>query len=198
MYEYPNCGFGVRLENGYQETATAQGRFVEFSDLAGLHVAIARALIGHKRRLTKEEFRFLRKELEISQRELGALLEVGEQTISLWERGQHDIPKLPEVALRALVADRISVSAREPLKCRLQLSDAPAPTDVAPMYLRHSALGWEVASVPQSTTSTINYVVEWHTAYSRPARGARVISADFRPMDDTVTHNWSSDRLEFA
>ena len=155
MYSYPNCGFEITLLDGYRVAESLEGSFVQFDDLEGLHVAISRALIDLPRRLTKEEFRFLRKELDLGQRELGELLEVTEQTISLWERGLTDIPKLPDVAVRALIAERYAIANRPSLKIRLRL-DVLAAEHPAPLRFKHTVLGWQVSD--EAHTSTATYV----------------------------------------
>jgi DNA-binding transcriptional regulator YiaG len=49
------------------------------------------------------EFRKLRESITITQRELGALLEVSERGIRRWENGEVDVPKLAVFALLYLV-----------------------------------------------------------------------------------------------
>src|SRR6185369_6952525 len=54
-------------------------------DLGGLHRAIGRS-IAQRAKLTGAELRFLRKEMDLSQRELGDIVGGTEQSVSLWER----------------------------------------------------------------------------------------------------------------
>ena len=54
----------------------------------GLHLAIGRWLIGQPRELTGAEFRFLRTEMDLSQRLLGQLLGVTDQAIAKWEKAR--------------------------------------------------------------------------------------------------------------
>lgn len=86
MYRYKECGLpNVRLANGYTVHKTAHGRGVSIVDVDGLHRVIGLTLAS-KPKLTGSELRFLRKELDWSQRMLGAFVGATEQSVSLWER----------------------------------------------------------------------------------------------------------------
>ena len=85
-YHYKESGLqNVWLLNGYEAVKTSQGESVVIHDLEGLHTVIGEALCS-KKRLTGTEFRFLRKELELSQGGLGLLLGVSDQAIAKWEK----------------------------------------------------------------------------------------------------------------
>jgi DNA-binding transcriptional regulator YiaG len=92
MYHYTESGLqNVWLENGYEIRKTAYGKGVAIQDVEGLHRLIGRT-IAVRPRLTAAEFRFLRKEMDLSQRALAYLLGTTEQNVSLWER-RGKIPK---------------------------------------------------------------------------------------------------------
>jgi len=163
MYAYPNCGFEVFLLSGYEVTEGPRGTRVKFADLKGLHLAIARELIAQKRPLRKEEFRFLRKELDLSQRELGEYFGVTEQAVSLWEReGGNEIPFLVDVAVRELVSERSGLGGVG-LETRLararEAARAPAPR----LTLRMEYVNEEWARIP-----TIVYLRSFRIASSLP------------------------------
>jgi DNA-binding transcriptional regulator YiaG len=129
MYQYPNCGFEIRLLSGYRESDGKYGPQVAIEKLAGLHQAIAQTIVSSQSRLTKEEFRFLRKELEKSQKEMGDLLDVSEQNVSLWERGQSAIPVLADFAIRLIASESLGIRGMEMqvgnMLALLTESDAP-------------------------------------------------------------------------
>ena len=77
--------------------------------MEGLHKAIATDLVNQDARLSGKEFRFLRKELGLSQRALAQWLEVDEQTVANAEksRGKRPISKSADVLLRALYLESI-------------------------------------------------------------------------------------------
>lgn len=109
MYKYLGCGLdNILLRNGYELRKTASGvDVVAIQDVAGLHRAIAKNLCDVTRPLTSKEFRFLRKELDMSQRQVALLARVEEQTVSLWERGS-PINSASEMLLRSLMKENLS------------------------------------------------------------------------------------------
>ncbi len=103
MYHYQVCGLSnVWLENGYTEKDTRYGKATAVADADQLHQVLAMAVADKDGTLTGEEVRFLRKSMLCSQRSLGEMLGVEDQTISLWERDQTAIPKAHEAVLRML------------------------------------------------------------------------------------------------
>lgn len=87
MYHYKSCGLpNVYLKNGYTEHTTDYGVGVSIEDIHGLHKAIAMAIIESPTKMTGAEFRFLRKELNLSQKRLGDIMGVEDQTVAGWEK----------------------------------------------------------------------------------------------------------------
>jgi DNA-binding transcriptional regulator YiaG len=116
MYHYESCGLSnVYLRNGYEVKQTAYGEGVSIIDLEGLHRALARKIISSSSPITKDEFKFLRKELDLSQSNLGKIFDVDESTIRNWETGRTEITKLADFSLRCLFDESLhceSVLAR--------------------------------------------------------------------------------------
>jgi DNA-binding transcriptional regulator YiaG len=90
MHHYTECGLdnvflgsGVTLgvEPGYGQTFAIE-------KMAGLHRAIADSLISQARTLNGAEFRFLRLELDLSQRRLAEMLSTNEQSVAKWEKAR--------------------------------------------------------------------------------------------------------------
>jgi DNA-binding transcriptional regulator YiaG len=103
-YHYTESGLtNVWLANGYTVRSTKYGEGVSIHDVDGLHRALARALTS-KPRLTGAEVRFLRKEIGLSQRSLGALLGVTDQAVALWER-KGQLPKTADRLLRLIYVE---------------------------------------------------------------------------------------------
>ena len=61
---------------------------VSIQNLAGLHRAIGQWLIKQPRPLNGAELRFIRTEMELTQRALAAIIGTEEQTLRLWEKGR--------------------------------------------------------------------------------------------------------------
>lgn len=87
-YHYTESGLDtVYLLDGYRiETHPAYGELITIDNVRGLHDAIGMALVELPRPLNGAEFRFLRREMDLTQKALGALLGVQEQTVALWEK----------------------------------------------------------------------------------------------------------------
>ena len=98
----------VHLENGYTTRRLADGEeVISIKDVEGLHQAIAEALIDLPTPSDGSKFRFLRKHLELTQREAGKKLGIEEQTVSLWERNQLEVPRYADLMMRALVQEAV-------------------------------------------------------------------------------------------
>lgn len=86
-YHYQQCGLpNVFLANGYKHKDTPYGAGVSIENVEGLHDAIGMGLVDKPNPLSGEEFRFLRKELEMSQKRLGELLGRDAQSVATWEK----------------------------------------------------------------------------------------------------------------
>jgi DNA-binding transcriptional regulator YiaG len=110
-YEYTGCGLkDFFLSGGYTTKKTPYGESVSINDLQGLHNAIGRYLADCPRNLTGTEFRFLRRELDLSQKSFGNLFNISDQTVANWEKGTHDLPGLADRMIRFLYLEKISES----------------------------------------------------------------------------------------
>lgn len=85
-HHYTESGLtNVWLTNGFKERVINGEKAVSIPDADQLHEVIGRTL-ARKPHLTGSEFRFLRKELGLSQSRIGQIVGSSEQTVSLWER----------------------------------------------------------------------------------------------------------------
>lgn len=89
-YHYTESGLdNVWLENGVTvEAHPNYGELVSIVDVKGLHEAIGRWLVSQPRALTGSEFRFLRLELDMSQKTLAAMVGTNEQSVAKWEKAR--------------------------------------------------------------------------------------------------------------
>jgi len=107
MYKYDTCGLStIWLNNGYQEIETDYGIAVSIEDLEGLHQAIGCDIVHHSPSLTGEEFRFLRKELSMSQKKLSFILGNDEQSVAGWEKKSR-VPKWADTFVRKLYLEYV-------------------------------------------------------------------------------------------
>lgn len=126
MYHYNECGLpNIFLVNGYRQEETDYGPAVTIDDIEGLHRTIGEALAQRADSLTGREFRFLRHELDLSQRVVAKMCDVEEQTVSLWERNADKlVPGAAAQLVKMLYLESIygKVSVKENL-CRLSTLD---------------------------------------------------------------------------
>ncbi|WP_064253721.1 helix-turn-helix domain-containing protein [Sinorhizobium americanum] len=89
-YHYTDSGLdNIWLEDGYTvEEHPNYGQLISVKNVRGLHEAIGRWLVGQPRTLNGAEFRFLRLELDLSQKSLGVILGVTEQAVAKWEKAK--------------------------------------------------------------------------------------------------------------
>lgn len=106
MYHYQECGLrNVWLVNGYRSHETPYGSGVSIEDADGLHRLIGTRLAREKACLTGAEFRFLRKELGMSQSRLAHWWGYDPQSVALWEkRGR--VPKIADRFIRAIYLEK--------------------------------------------------------------------------------------------
>ena len=108
-YHYTESGLdNIYLENGFTKVITPYGEGVSILDTEGLHKAIGRWLVALPKPLNGAELRFLRLEMETTQRHLAALLGTTEQSLRLWEKNRTKaITGSADRLLRALYKDCI-------------------------------------------------------------------------------------------
>lgn len=94
MYKLSGSGLpNIYLCDGYDVSVDEDGdEVVSYMDLDGLYAAIGKAIALKAARLTGAEVRFLRKRLNWSQAQLGALGDKSSQAAAKWEKGELPVP----------------------------------------------------------------------------------------------------------
>jgi len=108
-YQYKESGLdNIYLEDGYTIHKTPYGEGVSIADTEGLHKVIGRWLISLPKPLIGAELRFLRLEMDMTQKNLAGILGTTEQSLSLWERHRKKaMPGPADRLLRAVYAEFI-------------------------------------------------------------------------------------------
>ena len=110
MYHYIESGLdNIFLVNGYE---LDEDEALSIKNLDQLHQAIGRSICNLERRLTGKEFRFLRIELDLSQRALALQLGATDQTIARLEKEQTQMNKSYELLLRQLFLEYSSTNSK--------------------------------------------------------------------------------------
>jgi DNA-binding transcriptional regulator YiaG len=102
-YHYKVCGLdNIYLLNGFVVEDYHGELAVAVKDVDGLHKAIGRHIVIHRKGLSPQEIRFLRKTLDMTQADLGKKLGCDSQSVARWEKGTCVMPAPTEKLLRAI------------------------------------------------------------------------------------------------
>lgn len=147
-YHYTECGLdNVYLINGFEPVSTPRGEGIKIQDIEGLHKAIGLMLTEEKQNLNGKEFRFLRHEMNMTQRTLAEILRVNVQRVARWEKGQTQTIDGPsQNILRLLYCEFVGGNTQivEPLK-RLAELDEALERDDEDFSFEDTANGWQPA-----------------------------------------------------
>ena len=144
-YHYRQCGLeDVYLVNGFVREPTPYGETVKIHDIDGLHSAIGMNLIQNKKELAGAEIRFLRHELDLSQRTLGGLLGKSSQTVARWEKEQTPIDSTADRLLRLLYDAKSGGSRKSKIRELLEdLAELDSGIEGGPMQFEDTEEGWQ-------------------------------------------------------
>lgn len=121
----------------YRVTGEYEPVKIEFDDSEGIHsenlgrleLTAARAVLAHAESIVGDELKFARKAIGLSQVELGALLDVTNETVSRWETGAEPIRRVTQLVLLLLVDHTLRNGEHQPLP-------GAGPNDPIPMRVR--------------------------------------------------------------
>ncbi|GJN50817.1 helix-turn-helix domain-containing protein [Pseudomonas tohonis] len=112
MYHYVECGLpNVWLRNGFVVKDTAYGEAIAIEDVEGLHKVIGKMVAEQASRLSGAEFRFLRKELALSQESLADIIDKSSQAVALWEKNDK-VPMMADRFIRGLYLEATTGNAK--------------------------------------------------------------------------------------
>lgn len=108
-YHYTDSGLDyIYLANGYAVYDTPYGEGVSIQDTDKLNKEIARWLVRMPTPLEGAELRFLRLEMELTQKDLAAIMGEQEQTVRRWEKARtRELSGSADRVLRALTNEYI-------------------------------------------------------------------------------------------
>lgn len=143
MYHYKECGLNnIYLRNGYEQVETAEGIAVGIHAVDELMRVIAEGVATKRGHLTGRELRFLRVELDLSQKALGELMGKSDQSVANWEKGEVPIPVLADKAIRDMYLESIG---KGPVAGLLKdLSQLDRQYHELKCELEETALGWQL------------------------------------------------------
>jgi putative transcriptional regulator len=108
-HHYTESGLdNIYLVDGYTIHKTPYGEGVSIQNTTALHKAIGKHLINRPIPFNGAELRFLRTEMELTQRDLAGIIGATEQTLRLWEKNRGKfVPGTADRLLRALYSEFI-------------------------------------------------------------------------------------------
>jgi DNA-binding transcriptional regulator YiaG len=142
-YHYTDSGLrNIWLASGFEVVETNYGKGVAIHDVEGLHRAIGETL-AKKAWLTGAEVRFLRKEMDMSQRALGNLLGNTDQAIAKWEK-LGKVPKTADRMIRLIYLEHIGGSV--PIRQTIERINDTDRHEQDRMTAEESESGWRIAA----------------------------------------------------
>lgn len=138
---YTDCGLdGVYLVSGYEIADTPYGKGLSIKNLDQLHKAIGCHLANQKKVLVGKELRFLRKQMNLTQSDLGKLLGLSSQQVARWEKEESEISGPADLLVRAFYIQHAGGQLNlQDLAARLDEVDAPINDK---SYFEPTAKGW--------------------------------------------------------
>jgi len=148
-YHYTECGLdNIYLVNGFGLVDTPHGQSVHIRNIEGLHKAIGQILARERQNLSGKEFRFLRHEMNMTQRDLAAVLRVDVQSVARWEKGhtKRPIDGPAQGLIRVMYEQYIGGNEKivDPIKRLAELDEAMnSDDDGEEISLEDTEEGWQ-------------------------------------------------------
>lgn len=124
---YTDCGLDdVYLLSGYEIEHTPYGDGISIKNLDQLHAAIGNYLANQKKALSGKELRFLRKQMSLTQSDLGKFIGLSSQQVARWEKGESAISGPADRVVRVLYIQHVGGKLDlQELVNALEETDAP-------------------------------------------------------------------------
>lgn len=143
-YHYTECGLdNVWLINGFSHHETPYGTTVTIHDVDDLHDMIGLSIVDSPEAMSGKEVRFIRHELELSQKVLGEFLGVDAQTVARWEKDISTIAGPAQRLMTLLYQEKVNGDTE--IKKRLErLSAIDAQLHEMSVFALSESDEWEV------------------------------------------------------
>lgn len=150
---YKGCGLdGIYLLNGFTKRDTKYGPTVSIEKMDQLHVAIGLHVVLNRKALSPKEIRFLRKQMDLTQNELGGLMRISGQQIARYEKAENEIPGPVDGLIRILyILSLVPEAKRDEFLQRVHDGFAEHEdvdeVSASPAYFESSSRGWNDVEV---------------------------------------------------
>ncbi len=146
-YHYKECGLdNIFLTSGVEVISTPRGEAINISDIRGLHRVIGQMLVRERRDLNGKEFRFLRHEMNLTQKDLAGILHVDVQRVARWEKkARTKIDGPAQGLLRIMYEKYIGGNAEiiEPLRRLAELDEMLSEDNEENFSFEGAEEGWQ-------------------------------------------------------
>lgn len=149
---YKMCGLDdIYLLNGFTRHKTPHGNGVAIEKADELHHAIGLHLIKNRKVLSPKDVKFLRRNMDLTQEELGGCLGVTDQTIARYEKGTTEIPGPADRMIRVVYALHLIPEDErsrviEELMAAVKVMRSLDETADEPVYFGNTPMGWDKAT----------------------------------------------------
>lgn len=145
-YHYIDSGLdNVYLENGFTVHQTPYGEGVSIHDTDGLHKMLGELLVELPRPLNGAELRFLRVQMDMTQKALAGVMGEDEQALRRWEKARSKpIRGSADRLLRALYNEYVGGDGT--LRGMVERLAELDQVEVAPIRLREDHNHWQIAA----------------------------------------------------
>lgn len=127
----------IYLANGVEYSKLAGENYVSFKDLDNLHDSICLYLVTHKALLSSTVFKFIRTTLNYTQKYLGELLGVSDQTIARYEKAISPIPLTIDKLIRRLYLEKTCYKEN-----RLDIIESDYRFEYQSLYFKYHNQKW--------------------------------------------------------
>lgn len=140
---YTDCGLDdVYLVSGYEIEKTPYGEGLSIKNLDQLHKAIGCYLANRKKVLAGKELRFLRKQMDLTQSDLGKFLGLSSQQVARWEKSESEISGPADLLVRAFFIEHAGGKLNlQELANFLEEIDSPMNEK---SYFENTPQGWKL------------------------------------------------------
>lgn len=140
----------VYLLNGFHIESDDGDETISYENIAGLYFEIGRAISSNPFTMRPEEFRFVRKQLQMSQSDV-VLFDKSDQAIAKWEKGLLPVPKAESSLLKIVWLSK-NVKASEFKSTVLSLNASFKAADQLPIFVFSFSNGlWQFNARATST-----------------------------------------------
>jgi DNA-binding transcriptional regulator YiaG len=164
----------VYLDGGVTSEGSGEEETIAYADLDGLFFAMTRAISLSSAQMSKEELRFIRKRLKLTQDQVGAIGGKSGQVAAKWEKGELPVP-IAEANLLRL--KWLATNSRRDLSSLIdQLFNMVEHVQPPTYVFKFDGLRWEQDKYQASTSAASEAWKMTRATIDKVSTGAAILS----------------------